>query len=117
SWRSERPAEVPLWKVMVGPRADKLKTGPARARFFLWSPSNCAMFPNRAATKTAIARPAILLDTVSQGPPSGPRNRGRTTMCQRFAAVALSTATAIGLALAAAPGVAQQQPAQAPVVG
>src|SRR5262249_50255545 len=36
--RSERPAEVPLWKVMVGPRADKLKTGPARVRFFSLEP-------------------------------------------------------------------------------
>src|SRR5262249_5504313 len=27
------PSDVPLWKVIVGPRADKL-TGPARVRFF-----------------------------------------------------------------------------------
>src|SRR5262245_3090177 len=29
------PSAVPLWKVIVGPRADKLTTGPARVRFFL----------------------------------------------------------------------------------
>jgi len=28
------PSAVPLWKVIVGPRADELQPGPARVRFF-----------------------------------------------------------------------------------
>jgi len=33
-----KPSAVPLWKVIVGPRADELQPGPARVRF-LFAPS------------------------------------------------------------------------------
>src|SRR4051812_23373001 len=50
----ELPVAVPLWKVKVGPRADKLTTGPARVRFFL------ASFLRRSDCQHVTARPTLL---------------------------------------------------------
>src|SRR5262245_58321746 len=56
------PSAVPLWKVIVGPRADELQTGPARVRFsFLGTRARVAPCGASAAQGCLRASPARLI--------------------------------------------------------
>ena len=63
-----KPSAVPLWKVIVGLRADKLQTGPARVRFFLvWnSGRDAALRPRREAWALARGPGPIYFTAVNQ---------------------------------------------------
>src|SRR6266487_6028770 len=57
------PSAVPLWKVIVGPRADELQTGPARVRFSLCAAlrRHLCSLPRAFGGACAAAAPDLLL--------------------------------------------------------